>query len=326
MPHSSNDTHDTEAQSTRRDLVIGLLTRLPGISTLGAWLRLPSRLRERLRRMQVELDWLRGEHEELIRFCHRLALRVDAQGSDRATLTHQEQIDLDCWYQGFQTSERGTFEGIQQRLADYLPLLRNVLGPKGEGRVLDLGCGRGEWLDLLRRKGIEGFGVDDSAIAVAGARQRGLAVEQGDLLETLLAQPAGSLDAVTAFQVVEHLPFAALYQLIAQARRVLRPRGLLLLETPNPESLPVSSYSFWLDPTHRHPLPPPLLYDLAAFMGFVDLHVERSNPWPAPPLGELDDMQTLLHQRLYSGQDYALIAHAPSGDEGDDGCADDEQR
>ncbi|MFP4495681.1 MAG: class I SAM-dependent methyltransferase [Halochromatium sp.] len=315
-------TPPSGARPTRRAFVIGLLRRLPGFSTLGAWLRLPIRLRNRLRRMQSELDQLRVEHDQLSAKYEQLCGRRDSdlgqQGRWGTSLTDQEQIDLEGWYQGFQTSERGTFEAIQQRLADYLPLLREVLGPRGEGRVLDLGCGRGEWLDLLRRKGIEGFGVDDSAIAVAGARQRGLAVEHGDLFEILLAQPASSLDAVTAFQVVEHLPFAALYQLITQARRVLRPRGLLLLETPNPESLPVSSYSFWLDPTHRHPLPPPLLYDLVAFLGFSDLHVERSNPWPAPQLGTLDDMQTLLYQRLYCGQDYALSARAPSADAGGD--------
>jgi SAM-dependent methyltransferase len=158
---------------------------------------------------------------------------------------------------------RGTEEEIRGRIAGYLPYLA-----AGGGPALDLGCGRGEALALLRDHGIAARGVDASARMVAACRERGLAAEQGDLFAALAAAPPASLGAVLSFHVVEHLPIGALDRLVRLAWRALRPGGVLILETPSPLSLVVAARNFWLDPTHVRPVHPEslrLLYELAGF-------------------------------------------------------------
>jgi O-antigen chain-terminating methyltransferase len=157
---------------------------------------------------------------------------------------------------------RGTEEEIRERIARYLPYLTT------RGPVLDLGCGRGEALALLRDHGIAAHGVDGSARMVAACRARGLDAVHGDLFDALAGAPAGSLGGVMSFHVIEHLPVASLDRLVRLAWRALRPDGVLILETPSPLSLVVAARNFWLDPTHVRPVHPQslaLLYELAGF-------------------------------------------------------------
>jgi 2-polyprenyl-3-methyl-5-hydroxy-6-metoxy-1,4-benzoquinol methylase len=120
---------------------------------------------------------------------------------------------------------RASTEEIRERQRPYVELLRT------EGPVLDVGCGRGELLTLLRDAGVEARGIDADADMVAFARGEGLNVEQVDLLDALASVPEESLGAVTALQVVEHLPPAALVRFLELALRALRPGGLLVAET-----------------------------------------------------------------------------------------------
>ena len=145
-------------------------------------------------------------------------------------------------------------------------------------RVLDLGPGRGEWLAVLAEVGVPAVGVDDNAAMVEHLRGRGLDVVLGDAAAHLAAVPDGSLDAVTAFHVVEHLDLEALLTLLAQSRRVLRPGGLLVLETPNPANLVMGACNFYLDPTHRSPVPPARLRFLAAASGFTGIRTWELHP------------------------------------------------
>jgi O-antigen chain-terminating methyltransferase len=160
---------------------------------------------------------------------------------------------------------RGTEEEILDRISVYLPWLRTI--PAG-APVLDLGCGRGESLALLRDQGIPARGVDSSARMVALCRERGLDALEGDLFGTLAGLEEGSLGAVVSFHVIEHLPAASLDRLVRLAWRALKPGGVLILETPSPLSLLVAARNFWLDPTHVRPVHPEslkLIYELAGF-------------------------------------------------------------
>jgi SAM-dependent methyltransferase len=142
---------------------------------------------------------------------------------------------------------RGSVELIAERQRAYLPYLAEL--PFPERPVVDLGCGRGEFLSLLRDKGIAAFGVDSNPDAVTVASELGVEVRQDDLMAFLRSTENASLRAITMFQVVEHLPFAVLAQFFDEAVRVLVPGGLLLAETPNALNLRVAATTFWLDPT-----------------------------------------------------------------------------
>jgi O-antigen chain-terminating methyltransferase len=217
---------------------------------------------------------------------------------------------------------RGTEEEIRGRIAGYLPYLA------AGGPALDLGCGRGEALALLREHGIAARGVDGSARMVAMCRERGLDAVQGDLFAALAAAPPGSLGAVLSFHVVEHLPIGALDRLVRLAWGALRPGGTLILETPSPLSLVVGARNFWLDPTHARPVHPESLrlsYELAGFDP-----VERLDLRPFPPAERLPEIELArlppeqrvladavnrlrdhLDDLLYGCQDFALIGVKP---------------
>ncbi len=220
---------------------------------------------------------------------------------------------------------RGTEEEIAERIAAYLPYLERA----GErGPVLDLGCGRGEALALLRARGVPARGVDSSARMVALCRERGLEAEEGDLFEHLAAQPAASLGGVVSFHVIEHLPADALDRLVRLAWRALAPGGVLILETPNPLSLVVAARNFWLDPTHRRPVHPEslrLLYELAGFdpVERLDLRAfAAAERLPEIDLARLPAEQHHLADRvnrlrdrldelLFGFQDFGMIGSKP---------------
>ena len=149
----------------------------------------------------------------------------------------------------FEDVFRGPEERVRELLEPYVELLR------GHEPVLDLGCGRGELLELLAEAGIEASGVDVDQGMVERSRAKGLAVEQADAVSYLEAQPEGSLGAVVAIHVIEHLAYEELQRLLELARRALRPGGLFVAETVNPHSVQAFK-TFWVDPTHRAPIFP----------------------------------------------------------------------
>lgn len=196
---------------------------------------------------------------------------------------------------------RGTAAEISARAQPYLELLQT--NPAAHSPVLDIGCGRGEWLTLLAGQHLPASGIDLNPINGDYCRSRGLDVHTGDALAHLAALPANSLGTVTAFHLVEHLPFSMLLALTDEILRVLKPGGLLIYETPNPENLLVATQSFWLDPTHLRPLPPDLLEFLVLQRGFGQAEVRRLHEGERSPTGDA----TL--QALLSGpRDYAVLA------------------
>lgn len=215
-------------------------------------------------------------------------------------------------YVAFEDRFRGSSEQIRERLQANIPLLQSVV--LGHDRpVLDLGCGRGEWLRLLADNKVQALGIDTNPSMVQHCRSSGLQAEVADALAYLRLQPEKSLPAVTAFHVIEHVPLGVLVELIDEALRVVRPGGLVLFETPNPENLIVGACNFYTDPTHRNPLPPALMAFMLESRGFVNVRIDRRHPAdPALLLqGEDQALTQTLNRLLFGAQDYAVIGYAP---------------
>jgi O-antigen chain-terminating methyltransferase len=223
---------------------------------------------------------------------------------------------VDATYTAFENRFRGSPEEVRERLSSYVALFRD------QAPVVDLGCGRGEFLELLRAEGVAARGVEGNSHAAAQCRERGLDVSEGDLLAFLRGQGDGSLGGVFAAQVAEHLPPAVLQGTLLEAHRALRSGGLLLLETVNPRSLVGFLEVYNRDLTHERPLHPETLTFLAAAAGFTDVRVELLSPvdaasrlQPIPVEGlprsaaqALNENVERLNGLLYGSLEYALVA------------------
>ncbi|HEV7817278.1 MAG TPA: class I SAM-dependent methyltransferase [Janthinobacterium sp.] len=215
----------------------------------------------------------------------------------------------ESFYRAFEDRYRGSREVIKARLRAYAGFIA-PLAADTPAAALDLGCGRGEWLELLGESGFAARGVDLDDGMLAACRERGLDVLRADALSSLRALPDASQALVSAFHLVEHIPFDAVQELIREALRVLRPGGLLIMETPNPENLTVGASSFYLDPSHERPIPPALLDFVAGFHGFarhtvVRLQEQAQLHTPAP-IGLINVLEGV-------SPDYAVVAQKAAG-------------
>ncbi|MDY6523620.1 class I SAM-dependent methyltransferase [Acinetobacter faecalis] len=179
------------------------------------------------------------------------------------------------FYRTFEEQFRGSRELIKSRLEVYLPFIQPFLKVYPEVDALDLGCGRGEWLELLSNCGFRAKGIDLDIGMLEACHTIGLNVEQGDAFDYLASLPDESMVIISAFHVVEHITFEKLQTFIAEAFRVLKPGGLLIMETPNPENIVVATSSFYIDPTHQRPIPPVLLSFLSEYVGFARVKILR---------------------------------------------------
>lgn len=209
------------------------------------------------------------------------------------------------FYRAFEEKYRGSRDLIRSRLNFYRPFIEALqqICPGAPG--LDLGCGRGEWLELLGEMGIAARGVDLDDAMLASCRRRGLDVQTQDALEALRQCADASQALVTGFHLAEHLPFDVLRELVQEAHRVLAPGGLLILETPNPENISVATNSFFLDPSHERPLPPQLLEFIPVYFGFAVVKIVRLQEDPA--LASRTDV-TAVDLLEGVSPDYAVIA------------------
>lgn len=259
-------------------------------------------LRDRLDTLGEELHGVRD------------ALRTDAP--EAATVQAAQQAAEAAPYAAFERRFRGRPEEIRERLLEYVALF------EGLAPVAELGCGGGEFLELLKARGIAARGVDQNPRFVAQCRERGLDVAQGDLLAFLRGLAGGGVGGVFAAQVAEHLPPAVLVEVLRESHRALRPGGLLLLETVNTRSLFGLLEVFHRDLSHERPLHSETLSFLAAAAGFSDVRVEMKSPVEAstrlqpvpseglPPrtAGILNENLERLNAILFGPQEYALLA------------------
>jgi O-antigen chain-terminating methyltransferase len=224
-------------------------------------------------------------------------------------LASEDDHLLDAMYVAFEDRFRGTREDIKGRQKVYLPYVEKVLQETEGGPVLDVGCGRGEWLELLVEHGYTAKGVDLNRIMVAQSRELGLDVDEGDVFDYFSGISSDSLCVVTGFHIVEHLPLKTLISLFDQVFRVLKPGGMVLFETPNPENIIVGSCNFYYDPTHRNPIPPDALKFLLEARGYQDLEIIRLHENNMYADLKESDISEKITSRFFGAQDYSVIGY-----------------
>lgn len=259
--------------------------------------------REIQSRLWQDLDRIRREYEALIHNEIRLLRQRAAIASPPAPPANPaESRNLPAidWLK-FAEKFRGAEEEIRRRHRVYVERFR------GCHRIVDLGCGRGEFLEVLRESGLSALGVDSSAEMVALCRQKGLQAVQSDLFIWLDEQPDRSLDGAFCSQVVEHLPPLRLPELIRLLHGKLRSGATLVIETPNPECLAIFATHFYLDPTHQRPVPQKLLAFYLEEQGFGSIetiYIEAAERG-LPALLELPER---VRQAFFGALDYAIVA------------------
>ncbi len=281
---------------------------------------------ERLRwldQQQDQLEQLRAYYEQskllrerLLRMERRLRRLVSLDNDSYAAPRHQESApsaaESGMDYVGFEDRLRDSAM-LKDKQRSYLPYFT------GKAPVIDAGCGKGEFLELLREAGIEARGIDLNPDMVLECKEKGLEAEGGDAIEYLSRQPDGSIGGIFSAQVIEHLSSPQLNTMVNLSWRKLRPGGVIVLETLNPESLFVHWRWFWMDPSHVRLVHPQTLEFMLESAGFVDLSCQFLEPphhgMPIPPLhtgvnGALEDFNRAtdyLNKLLYGSWEYALI-------------------
>lgn len=271
---------------------------------------------ESLARRVDGLMALRDRLETVSEEVHAVRTLLAAQAPPPAVQAAAGKAMDDAVYTAFENRFRGDREDVRERLSRYVEVFRAA------APVADVGCGRGEFLLLLTEAGIEACGVEGNANAVLECRGRGLDVVHGDLVDFLRARSEASLGGIFGAHVAEHLPPPVLAGLLSEAHRVLRPGGLLVLETPNPRSVLGLVEVYHRDPTHERALHPETLRFLTAAAGFLDVRIEmrteveastRLRPVPTDGLPDrtaavLNENVERLNALLFGHLDYALVA------------------
>lgn len=218
----------------------------------------------------------------------------------------------DSLYLAFEDRFRGAREAIQARLSVYLPVIADRFAPAGIS-ALDIGSGRGEWLQFLEENGIRVKGVDINRMAVSQCREFGLDAVEADALAFLKASPEASFHVISAFHFIEHIAFEQLMELLDEIYRVLTPGGLVLFETPNPTNILVGACDFHRDPSHLKPVHPDTARFMLEYRGFEHTRlrlVEQEgshcrlldyNDWPFD----------VIDHYITIPRDYALISQKP---------------
>jgi SAM-dependent methyltransferase len=225
---------------------------------------------------------------------------------------------IDSYYLAFEDANRGSQESVMAKLAVYDDWFASLMAARVQSlhAVVDIGCGRGEWLSYVTKKGFDAVGVDMNSVMVNVCLQRGFDAYCTDALSFLRSLPTGSVTAVTGFHVIEHVPFDYLFALVAESYRVLAEGGAVLFETPNPENVLVGSHTFYHDFTHRHPITPTAISFLLKHQGFIDIDIIRSSPYPdeAKVPGN-DPLTERVNGHLCGPQDFAVTGRKNRAEE-----------
>jgi len=258
------------------------------------------------KRLWADMERLRLEYERLI-FSELRTIRQRAEvrgkppelpaGSPAAS---PESAALQFDYGRFAERFRGPEEYVKAGQQFYLPYFA------GLQNVLDIGCGRGEFLEMMRDAGVPARGIDLSEESVATCRHKGLAAETADLFRYLADLPEASLDGIFCSQVVEHLSPERLPEMVRLCATRLTRNGVIAIETPNPESLAIFATHFYLDPTHQRPIPPPLLAFYLEEFGMGGIEVKRLQP-AVESMPSLAALPAEFRDAFFGALDYAIL-------------------
>ena len=262
-------------------------------------------LQQFAKRQQRAHDELAAQEARLGVLLEEVNRNADPSSSFAQLAAEESDHLLDGFYASFEDQFRGERDEVRRRLEVYVPTLKEA---QITGDVLDIGCGRGEWLQLLESEGIKAQGVDRNRVFVDECRRAGLIVTEADALTHLRSLPSESLNAITSFHLVEHLPFETLIKLLDEMVRTLKRGGLLILETPNPENLLVGGCNFYADPTHRHPIPSQTLQFLLESRGLHDIKILKLRPWDEARIEGDSEIIKRFNDMFYSAPDYGIIA------------------
>lgn len=256
------------------------------------------------RRLWADVERIRQQYESMIHSELRLVRQRAALLAPAAPpVAHaSSEVPVAIDYLKFAEKFRGSEEYVKRGQQFYVERFR------GRANVLDLGCGRGEFLELMRDAGVGARGIDQSEELVALCRRKGLDAEAADLFGYLNAVAEQSLDGIFCAQVVEHLAPAAVPELVRLAHAKLAPGGILAVETPNPECLAIFATHFYLDPTHTRPVPPALLAFYFEESGFGRLETHRFAP-ALESMPELGDLPESVRKVLFGELDYAVLGY-----------------
>jgi 2-polyprenyl-3-methyl-5-hydroxy-6-metoxy-1,4-benzoquinol methylase len=276
-------------------------------------LEIQARLWQDLAKIRAEFESLIYTELRVLRQKQAHSAAAESPNSSSAPATSGNSfptVPID-WMR-FADAFRGPEEKIRDQHKRYASRFAQALSSGGghqiaEHQVLDIGCGRGEFLEAAREAGISAHGIDQSAECIALCRAKGLAVEQADLFTYLADLQDRSLGGVFCSQVVEHLPPERVPVLVRSIASKLRPGGLAVFETPNPECLAIFATHFYLDPTHTRPIPPVLLGFYLEEAGMGNIEVQRLAP-AAESIPALNDLPEGVRSALFGSLDYAIFA------------------
>jgi 2-polyprenyl-3-methyl-5-hydroxy-6-metoxy-1,4-benzoquinol methylase len=238
---------------------------------------------------------------------------VEPSSASAASSSPERETSWDHFYWDLEARFRGDEATVLKGLEPYFTWVdRLETQLAAPWRAVDVGCGRGEWLNYLKSRHWDVCGIDSSERMVEACQAKGMQALRMDMLEGLAQQADGSLSLVSALHVVEHIPLETLFRFLDLAFQKLRPGGMLILETPNPDNLRVGASNFYIDPTHVRPIPSLLLQFVVGHRGFLKPEVLPLHPYPAEHGSQaLDPTALLLNHYLFGPQDYAIIAFKP---------------
>ena len=263
-----------------------------------------SALKKQAARFRADLE-IYGQ--KVARLLEELTGRSEFSREKLEGLREEKAHLLDPLYASLAEPFRGDPDQIRERLKTYVPYLEGV----GSDPLIDVGSGRGEWLKLAGELGFVATGIETNSMLVQQCRQQGLVIIERDLISYIASQPDNTIGAVTCFHVIEHLPFEAAVELLTEVMRVLKPGGVLMLETPNPRNVLVGACNFYFDPTHRNPIPAEVLQFLLESRGFSDIQLLLLNPSDEAPVSGDSDLATRFNQYFYGPMDYGIVARKP---------------
>jgi SAM-dependent methyltransferase len=215
------------------------------------------------------------------------------------------------FYKNFEDNFRGSEKSVTERLRFYIPIINPLINLHNDPNVLDLGCGRGEWLALVKEHDFDGYGVDSNSEMIESCNLKRLKVYESNAIDYLQTLESNSFSVISSFHMIEHISFHDLVNLLKLCLRVLKPGGFLIMETPNPDNIRVATNNFYIDPTHLRPVPADLLKYLTTVAGFDKQIIIPMNEDKAILK---KDRLTIVDILFGASPDYAVIAQKRGSD------------